>query len=217
MTTKLKQLDVPRSPRPYGVGFCLLLVTLLCLPACSKRSFTNENDVLRAERLELQNAVAELNAKLGLREGELRALREQADGTAQPIEGVEPPRLAGLVLGMYSGAIDTDGDGVYDALRVYARPVDQDGRQVTAAGKASVRLIATPDTGEPVTLLDRQYSAEQFHKAYRSGVTGTHYTLKAELPADPPTKATLLVTLTDAVTGRPFAAQKEIVLVRGAQ
>ncbi|MEM6505227.1 MAG: hypothetical protein AAF711_07145 [Planctomycetota bacterium] len=174
----------------------------------------NENDKLRAERLSLQQQVDELQGRLALREGELRATRERLDDPLPPIEGVEPPRLAGIVLGMYSGPIDLDGDAVYDALRVYVRPVDQHSRQVTAKGTARVRLVVTPSDSAPTTLLDETYPPDVFHDAYRSGVTGTHYTLKADLPDERPTSATLHVSLTDAVTGKVFKAKKEVTMVR---
>jgi hypothetical protein len=198
------------------VGFCLLLVAACAaFAACSsQRDFTNENDKLRAERLSLQEQIDELQNKLELREGELRATRERLNDPLPPVGDVEPPRLAGIVLGLYSGPIDLDGDAKYDALRVYVRPVDQHSRQMTAKGTARVRLIATPADGEPQTILDQTYDPEAFHSAYRSGVTGTHYTLKSELPADPPAKATLHVSLTDAETGLVFKAQKEVALVR---
>lgn len=200
------------------MGFCLLLL-LLCvlLAACAnQQSFENENDKLRAERLSLQQQIDELQNKLALREGELEATRGQLEDPLPPVEGVDPPRLAGIVLGLYSGPIDMDGDAKYDGLRVYVRPVDQHSRQITATGTARVRLIVTPAEGEPTTLLDETYEPDAFHAAYRSGVTGTHYTLKADFPDDPPTNATLHVSLTDAITGKVFKAQKEVMLVRNA-
>ena len=200
----------------HSVGFCLLLVMMAVLVGCgSQRSFSHENDKLRAERLELNQAIDTLQEQLALREGELRAMREQLEAGGEPVDGVEPPRLAGIVLGAYSGPIDLDGDQKFDALRVYVRPVDQHGRQITAEGSAQVRLIVVPATGQPQTVLDQAYDTEAFHDAYRDGVTGTHYTLAAELPADLPAEATLHVTLTDAVTGLRFVAQKQVTLVRG--
>ena len=200
----------------FKIGTVFFVIALLlCLAACANQeSFENENDKLRAERLTLQEQIDALQNKLALREGELRATREQLNDPLPPVEGVEPPRLAGIVLGLYSGPIDLDGDSAYDALRVYVRPVDQHSRQITAEGTARVRLIVTPADGEPQTILDVSYAPDAFHAAYRSGVTGTHYTLKAELPDDRPTEATLFVTLTDAATGKVFKAQKEVSLVR---
>lgn len=185
------------------------------LSACANRkSFENENDKLRAERLSLQQQIDALQSKLALREGELQATREQLDAPLPPIERVEPPRLSGIVLGLYSGPIDVDGDAKFDALRVYVRPVDQHSRQMAAEGTARVRLIVKPADSEPKTILDEMYAPDAFQAAYHSGVTGTHYTLKADLPADRPTQATLYVTLIDAATGRVFKAQKEVALVR---
>jgi hypothetical protein len=198
------------------VGFCLLLIFFCStLTACAnQKSFENENDKLRAERMSLQQQIDALQNKLALREGELQATREQLKDPLPPVEGVDPPRLAGIVLGLYSGPIDMDGDAKYDALRVYVRPVDQHSRQMTATGSARVRLIVTPAEGEPMTILDQTYDPEAFHTAYRSGVTGTHYTLKADFPDNPPANATLHVSLTDATTGKVFKAKKDVVLVR---
>ena len=199
---------------PFFVPFliCVLLCVGLCLTACAKRNYTNENDKLRADKLRLEETVQDLEKMLALRQNELQATRNQLNENTQPIDGVELPRLAGLVLGMYSGPIDLDGDLKYDALRVYARPVDQFGRQITAAGKVRVRLISVPAEGEPQTVLDMRVTPEEFHKSYRSGVTGTHYTLKADLPAERPAEAKLHVTLTDAATGRTFVAEKPVKL-----
>lgn len=210
--TNATQYEASRSPRRHGVGFCLLLIALLMLPACGKRNFINENDKLRAEKLELKETIGELEQQLSFRTTELQAIRQQLDEGPSKIDGVELPRLAGLVLGMYSGPIDSDGDLQYDAIRVYARPVDQHGRQITAAGKVRLRLITVPAEGDPQTILDQRLTPDEFHNSYRSGVTGTHYTLKADLPDERPDQAKLHVTLTDAATGRTFVAEKAISL-----
>lgn len=210
------------------MGFCLLTITVLKkgtapfllalslgLTACgSQKSFENENDKLRAERLSLQEQIDALQNKLALREGELLATREQLNDPLPPVDGVDPPRLAGIVLGLYSGPIDVDGDSVFDALRVYVRPIDQHSRQITAQGTARVRLIVTPADGDAKTILDQSYGPELFRAAYHEGVTGTHYTLKAKLPEERPASATLHISLTDAITGKVFKALKEVTLVR---
>lgn len=204
----------------YAALSLTLGAAVLSLTACTNaRNYTNENDQLRAERLELKSTIETLETRLAQREAEVKAIREQigeTQPTAVEVQGVEPPRLAGLVLGMYSGPIDLDGDRRYDAIRAYVRPVDQHGRQITAVGTARLQLIAMQTADQPITLVDQQYDAQTFHKAYRSGITGTHYTLAADLPDDPPTTATLLVTLTDAETGRRYAAEKKVQLVRTA-
>jgi len=196
----------------------LLLLSVCVLPACASRgSAERENTRLRTEGLNRERYVDQLETALALREGELLALREQMETSAQPTEGVDPPRVAGIVLGRYTGAMDSDGDGRYDALRAYVRPVDQSSRQIPAEGTARMRLIATPPDGDPRTLVDVTYSLEEFRASYRDGLTGSHYTLSADLPRDVPTTATLHITLTDAATGRRYVAQKPVLLIRGAQ
>lgn len=187
---------------------------------CGKRSVSAENSKLRAERLELERDVEELQSRLALREQELAAMRAQEQQGTQPIEGIQPPRLAGIKLGGYTGAIDLNSDKANDALRVYVRPVDQHGRQITAQGTAHLTLTSQTGEGSPAgkLLLEKTYDPERFHAAYRDGPTGTHYTLGADLPADLPgglpASAVVEVALTDAVTGRIYKASKTIELVR---
>lgn len=192
-----------------------MIVASAMLTACgNQKGVANENDKLRDEQLSLQQQIDALQDKLAQREGELQTTREDPGDPLPPVEGGDPPRLAGIVLGLYSGPIDQDGDGKYDSLRVYVRPIDQHSRQITAEGAASVRLIATSADGEPKTILDQRYGPDTFRAAYHAGTAGTHYTLKADLPANPPATATLQVTLTDAATGKVFKAQKDVALVR---
>jgi len=194
------------------------MFAMLLLPACTNRSLSKENDKLRAQRQDLQQQIASLQEKITLREGELKAVRQQLSEGATPITGVQTPRLAGIVLGLYTGPIDLDGDAKFDALRVYVRPVDQHGRQITAEGTAKITLVSLPADGSAVgtVLLEKTFDTDAFHQSYRSGVTGTHYTLAADLPQDPPLTAKLHISLTDAATGRSYTAEKQVTLVRGA-
>jgi len=151
------------------------MFAMLLLPACTNRSLSKENDKLRAQRQDLQQQIASLQEKITLREGELKAVRQQLSEGATPITGVQTPRLAGIVLGLYTGPIDLDGDAKFDALRVYVRPVDQHGRQITAEGTAKITLVSLPADGSAVgtVLLEKTFDTDAFHQSYRSGVTGT--------------------------------------------
>ena len=174
----------------------------------------NENDRLRAENLELHRAMDDLQQQVILRENELTAIQGQSDGNAHPIEGAQPPRLAGIRLDELTGVLDNDADGVGDELRVYLKPVDQDGRMMTVAGRVTLRLISIRDEGEPVTLIAKTFEPDQLHAAYRNGFTGTHYTLGGELPEDVPEQAVVHVAFTEAGTGRQYTTQQVIRLKR---
>lgn len=196
------------------MGFCLLTAALLLLTGCqSRKTFLNQNDELRAERQRLTQRVEELEQQLTLRESELAALKTAE--RASPIPGVEPARIVGIILGSYSGGIDTTRDGKPDQMRVYLRPVDRDGRFMAAAGSARLRLIHTPADGQPTTLLDKTWDPAGFRGTYRSGFTGTHYTLAAlleDILPDPiPQQITLQVDFTEA-SGQTYTAQRPIDL-----
>jgi len=202
--------------------FALLLVAAFATVGCQRgpRNFENENDRLRAEVMKLQRQRDELQSTLDRRLGELQSLRQQLDRTAatQPMPGAEPPTLVSLQMGQYSGGVDTDDDGVDDLIRIYLRPLDQKGRLLPVAGRAHVKVVAIPDTGDPRLLAEQNYDPQSFENAWRSGFTGEHYTLQLPLPADLPAdiqQVTVRVTFTQARTGieldtqQPFRVRHE--------
>lgn len=217
MTTDPKQPASSRSPRLTAVGFCLLLMLFaLTAAACaSPRELGRQNDELRKQNLQLNRQLELLQASITLRESELRAMREQING--EPPADIDPPRIAGIVIGRYSGGIDLDGDARPDELRIYLRPVDPQGRFMSAAGSARVRLIHTPPDSDPVTLLDVAYAPPAFDASYRSGFTGTHYTLTAKLPDDLPDEALLQVSFNEAGRGLTFTAQRLLPLLNAVR
>ena len=188
------------------------IAVLVALPGCgaTSRDLSAQNDELRRSNLELERAVADLSEQLALRESELAAANGQAD--AQPIAGVTPPRLAGIELDRLTGVLPSATPDAPAELRVYLRPIDQDGRVITAAGEARVRLIQTPADGDPAVLLDQRYDAHQLHASYRDGITGTHYTLKATVPVSATGSAMLHVSFTDSATGRAYSAERVVNL-----
>ena len=211
MTTDPQLPATPRSPRRNGVGFCLLLLTALLLTGCaSPRELSRQNDALRRQNLQLNQQLELMQASLALRESELEAMQQQVNG--EPLADIDPPRIAGIVVGRYSGGIDLTADGRPDELRLYLRPVDQQGRFMSAAGSARVRLIHTPPDADPVTLVDAAYDPPAFDASYRTGFTGTHYTLTAKLPDDLPAEALLQVTFNEAGRGLTFTAQRVLSL-----
>jgi len=203
---------LPYTPGMKPILLACVLVSLM-LPGCGASSgkLSAQNDELRQSNLELERALDDLNQQLALREQELAAIRAAEGGG--PVDGVEAPRLAGIELDRLTGVLPAAGDAPGGReLRVYLRPVDQDGRVMTVVGTARVRLIHTPADGEPTTLLDTAYDADALHAAYRDSITGVHYTLKATLPDDAPASSTLHVTLTDAATGRVYTAERVVAL-----
>lgn len=185
-----------------------------CVAGCKARlGPANERDDVREENLELRNRVAELEKKLELRTDQIAVMRRaeanRANATAS-MPDAEPIVLTRIELGEYSGLIDTNGDGTPDLARVYVKPQNQRGRFMPVAGRAMLQAIGLPDAGEPRMLAERTYEPAEWDDAYRTGFTGTHYTLETEVPRDRlggVTGVVLRVVLIEAVIGARVDAQ----------
>lgn len=177
------------------------------------RDYLNENDRLRSENLTLNRTVQKLQKTLDLRLKQIEVLEQQLGG-ATKVVGVEPsdiPRLVALEMGRLSGVIDTNSDGVNDTIRVYVRTVDQYGHFMRVMGPADIQVVSIDPGRDPVVLVDESLTAQQFEQAYRSGVTGTHYTLTVSLPASQGGEVKELivkVVLTDAGSGVKISCQR---------
>jgi hypothetical protein len=207
----------PMQLRTLIIG--LLAVGAFALAGCrGPRNFTNENDRLREENLKLSREIQDLQQQLQWQAQHARALSEQLQGSAQPVPGAQLPTLAALEFGRYSGAIDTNSDHRDDLVRIYLQTRDQDGRFLPVAGQATLQAVEIPETGEPWTLAQRTFSPEEFRQTYRTGLTGTHYTLELPLPADIPadlSHVTVKLTFTDAGSGVQFTQEQAMPIDLG--
>ncbi|MEM6755601.1 MAG: hypothetical protein AAF586_00405 [Planctomycetota bacterium] len=191
---------------------------MFALPACKATiGPADEGDDIREENLELRNHVADLEKKLDLRTAQIASMRQaeanRADA-AVAMPDAEPIVLTKLDLGEYSGLIDTDSDGRPNLARAYARPRNQRDRLMPVAGQAVLQVIGLPATdgpdAQPVKLAERVYAPAEWDDAYRTGFTGTHYTLEADLPADALdgfSGAVIRVVVTEAGSGIRVEAQ----------
>lgn len=195
---------IQRGPTVFGVMLLACLVSVGCSARVGGdgQSLTQHNDELRRDNLELRQQIEETQTQLGLLESELRVYRDDA-AAGQAIPGVTPPVFTGLTLGRYSGPVDTDGDGRDDELRLYVKPTDQRGRTLVLPGRAKVQLLRLGGAS-PEVVADPAWDPAAWDDAYRSGFTGSHYSLvvplSAELPEDLD-QLTVLVELTDAARG----------------
>jgi len=196
-----------------------LIIAIALFTACHSqpRNFLNENDELRAKNLELGQHVQQLEQRIDQQLAQIDALQQRVGGAAA-LEGVDPadlPTLTAIRFGRYSGALDTDGDGADDTLRLYLKTVDQRGRFMTAAGRALVQVAIIEPDQPPKLLGEATFPPDQFDAAYRSNFTGTHYTLEMPLPTPLPEKlgdVTVKVHFTDAATGVTVTAQLPVPL-----
>lgn len=184
-----------------------LALAALLLVGCGPRNFQNANDELRAQRLELRQRVATLEEDLQQRLGEIEALRAQVEGPSAQLPGARPPVFAAVKLGRYTGPVDVDGEGGDDLIRLYVKTLDQQGRMLPVAARAVVQAVHLRPDAEPVLYAERTWEPDAFDAAYRTGFTGTHYTLELPLDDDAPDELTVKITVTSAA-GVTHSAQQ---------
>jgi hypothetical protein len=177
-------------------------------------------DDLRDENAALSHKVDSLSRESDLRRRQIGTLEQQLAATRPAIEGVRPgdvPRLVAVTLDSYTSALDTDHDGEDDALRLYVVASDQQGRFIPIAGRVVVQAVVIDAGKTPVELMQKTFAPSALDAAYRSGLTGTHYSLEVPLPRPLPAgvnEVTVKVTLTDAATGAAVTCQQVIKLKR---
>ena len=172
------------------------------------------NDALRKHNDELQREIDKVTRQLRLRETELATLRGEG---GSPVAGADLPVVAKVEFGRYSGGVDTNRDEIDDTLRIYLNTFDQKGRFIVVAGEAVVQAVFIKPGASPTVVIDKKFSAADFDKAFRSGITGTHYTLDAPLPKPTEDMKTLMVkvTVTDATTGKVLSVEQPLKIRLG--
>jgi hypothetical protein len=197
---------------------------LLTIPLCAvlaassgcRKDFTTEADMLREQVMELEQRVESL-------EREKAELQAQFRQRARPREDVPEdvlaatPRVADISIGRLSHGRLARDYFEPDVLRLYINPVDGRGRFVPLVGTLSIHA-AVLTNGDAVTIARQEMTPEQVRDAYRSGFTGTHYTI--HLPIDWPDEidpeaaraqpVVVRVTYDDGHTGERFIAERSL-------
>ena len=200
------------------VGIWACLICGMALGGCqSPRNYINENDKLRRENLHLSTQVKKLENAVQLGQAQARALEARAD-RGQAVPGVEQsdiPQVVAIEFSRLSGAVDTHGDGRDDVIRVYVRSVDHLGRFLPAIGPAVIQAVAILPDRQPEILAQRKLSPKEFEASYRTGLTGTHFTLELPLPVSWPgeiEQVTVKLMFTDAATGANHSHEQSMAI-----
>lgn len=205
------------SPGKSSVS-CLAAVMLMAAVGCGQPRIGGTQapdeviNELRDENQALKDEVAKLQRNIELRLAEIDTLNQEKQSAGQ-LPGTTAVRMETLVLDRLTGLVDNDGDGVMDVVRAYVQPRDGQDRFLPVSAVATMQLVVLEPGSEPVVLAEGSWDAKAWNDAYRSGFTGSHYTL--ELPLNEKAKAaagelTLLVTVTDGSSGVRKAVQKAL-------
>ena len=198
-------LGGPNNVRVGAAASIALAVLAVMLAAgCGPGNFDTEADELRKRNLELYDQVRTLERDIEQYIQETKTLRQRVVEEHSGIKGADPPRLTEIRFGRYSSALDTNDDGNDDLIRLYVLTLDQHGRFMPVAAVATVKAVRSEPDQDPQVIVEKQYGAKEFDARYRSGFTGTHYTLDVELPAPMPkgvNEADVSLFVKDAATG----------------
>jgi hypothetical protein len=200
-TTRWRSLSVPP------------VVLLTVLVGCGKKA-SRQNDLLRAQVMDLETQVQELTD----RNRELEASLAKAETRpGEPPEEVRAatPQVVRVEIDRLSHALDEDGDGRVEALQIYVKPADGMGRFVQLAGWLSVHAADLRAEADAETLGRVRLGPAEVREAYRTSFMGTHYsvTLPLTLPAERPEgPCTVRVIYEDGSSGRQVSHEREIDL-----
>lgn len=194
----------------------LPILALGLLPGCEGGKVSLENDELRQRVLVLERE----NEQLRSREQEMQIELEQESRRVEslPSEVRESvPHVTELSIGRLSHARDLDDDGRPDEIVIYLTTTDGYGRFVQAVGRVSVHAVMFPPGENALTVGLLVLDPPALRQAYRSGVSGTHYTIELpiELDEDPPAPSVVVnVQYEDGRTGAIRSDEREISLRR---
>ena len=202
-------------------------LSLAVLAACSSlggctiggsRGVGVENNRLRDELAAANKKIESLSAE----RDELTTKLVQQRGDVPPDVLAATPALASISIGSLSGLVPAD-PATAKRVDVYIAPIDGRQRFVQIVGTLQIDAVlevADADaskSAEPQPLASATLTPTQVRDAYRSGFTGTHYTV--ELPLNAPTPAALArrqgtlvlrARFVDAWSGRTFTCESRM-------
>lgn len=173
------------------------------------------NDALRSQVLALEDKVRALEAERDELKAKLSEEQRVRAGALSEEVVAAIPRCAGIDFGSLSGFEPADPAKPPTMVVAYIDPRDGRGRFVQMVGTLKVAAMLAPpagQSGEPRQLGAVTLTPARLRDAYRSGITGTHYTVEIPLSEADSAKARdgeLLLTaeFLDAITGRAHQAK----------
>ncbi len=187
----------------------LLAVSVFFSAGCTVTQ--QQYDELRSKLDDLEKRNKELVEENQRREAEIADQRRQIE----TLEKLGDDRLDKIFhvrrieLGRYTGGVDLDSKPGHEGIKVYLKPIDQDGSVIKAAGKVSIRLFDLAAEAEENMIGKYQWSVEEVGRQWSSGFATYHFSFVCpwkKVPAHD--EITVRVEFMDYLTGRSFTAQK---------
>ena len=177
----------------------------------ASRRVGRENDRLRNRVHELERGLEQ-----ALRRGdelEAQLARPHSEPSAEILANT--PQVVEIAIGRLSHAYDEDGDGRPDELVLYVATADGWGRSVQIVGHLSAHAVILPPEDDAITVGRVSLAPKEVRGAYRSGLLGSHYTVRVplSLPEGPEVVSCIAqVEFVDGYTGGRHTAERAIDL-----
>lgn len=189
---------------PVAAGLAASLLIGGCTIGGSS-TVSAQNDELRRKVAEQQRQIESLAAARDELGAKLEA--KVRDLGADPEAVAATPAVSLLEVDSLSTLLPLEVTSPISGVRVHVRTLDGRQRFTQAVGTMTVEL--TDAAG--ATLASRRVGPLALRDAYRSSVTGTHYTIEAPVAnAARGATLTLRVRFEDALTGRRLEASREL-------
>jgi hypothetical protein len=218
---QLTSIECPRMQyaKRLMVWALIMMTVVVSASACrGTAQVSGESSRLRGEIVELRDRIAELERRNHELETELQRSAQAPDSLPQDLRAALP-HVAKIDIERLSFARDADRDGTPDVLMLYIAPSDGRGRFTQFTGELAASALLLPVQGEPLVIGQVSLSPLQVRDAYRSSITGMHYTVEVPLEhmakdAASKTEREIFarVQYRDGVTGQAFTAERKIAL-----
>jgi hypothetical protein len=197
-----------------GPALCIVLMA-----SCSSgQRISKVNDELRAANHDLGQEVLALKRRNNELEIELKRLAQQPPQTMPQEIVAHVPRIVEVNIGKLSHVRDEDGDGLPETLLLYVEPLDGRGRFTQMVGTLEINAAFIPSHGDPLSAGQATFAPDQVRDAYRSTLTGVHYTfsipvqITSELNDGDASTLAVRATFNDGLTGQAITAERSISL-----
>lgn len=167
--------------------------------------------------VELNRRISELSEQLQQREQQVQALQaanEEMKANIDRIRGFSPEQLQLIVapqrleIASLSGGRDFDNQPGDDGVRIFLKPIDQDGDAIKVAGDIRVDLFDLSEPGGDTLIGSVSFPAQEVGKHWYGKLVTYHYTLDCPWKRPPDSQeVTARVTFVDYITKRLLTTQ----------
>lgn len=165
------------------------------------RELTEKTESLR----KLQQENQQLQTAFSEQKQQIRTLQQLGDRRFDLLY-----RIQRIELGRHTGGVNLDDIGGDDGIKVYLRPIDQDGSVIKTAGTVKIQLFDL--AADPKTNLIGEYlfDVTEISKQWSSGFLAYHFSFECPWQMGPPAhkEITVRAEFTDYLTGKVLTAQK---------